>query len=368
MVVARIFNLQSQGRGLSLDPLSIPGQFGVQARFSLVRFLPMNSSPANISTEEQEQLLQTIEMFEVIMQANPTDTQSMDILKDAYARMGRTAEMLGISRKLAETYFNLGQYSSSLLEYEAVLQQDPTNPEIIAALGEVEERLQKAGHSRPPVAPAAPTSISLDFRAAVADTGTLMTTAQTMRSDGGRSGPRPDDVLASLIDDGNEPLSRFLIQHRLASEDVVASALERVQKKNRDLPPNTFAASLIDEVVRRGAAELEPLLCGILDRSKFAYIPLDVYDVDRQIVKMLPDSITLGRLIAPFDVISRTIMIATANPFDSEGKQAVQQLLDYNIQWHLAAPRSILKVLSDTYRIPMPTSADHGTNGSAFSS
>ena len=56
---------------------------------------------------------------------------------------------------------------------------------------------------------------------------------------------------------------------------------------------------------------------------------------------MLPESLTLGRLIVPFDLISRTIMIATANPFDAQGKEAVQQLLDYNIQWHVAAPAAI---------------------------
>ena len=29
---------------------------------------------------------------------------------------------------------------------------------------------------------------------------------------------------------------------------------------------------------------------------------------------------------------------------------AVQQLLDYNIQWHLAAPAAVIKVLNDTFR------------------
>jgi hypothetical protein len=108
---------------------------------------------------------------------------------------------------------------------------------------------------------------------------------------------------------------------------------------------------LLDEIVRRGGAELDALLCGIIDRSKFAYIPLECYDVDRQVVKMLPESLTLGRLMVPFDVISRTVMIATANPFDAPGKEAVQQLLDYNIQWHLAAPGAIFKVLAEAYRL-----------------
>ncbi len=96
---------------------------------------------------------------------------------------------------------------------------------------------------------------------------------------------------------------------------------------------------------------MTPLLCNILDRTKFAYIPLESYDVDRQVVKMLPESLTLGRLIVPFDIISRTVMIAMANPFDALGKEAVQQLLDYNIQWHLASPEAVTKVLRDSYKL-----------------
>lgn len=315
----------------------------------------MSARPSSLSAEEQEQIVQTIEMFEVIVQANPQDCQSMEILKDAYTRVGRSADAVTIARKLAETYMELGQYSSALLEYEGILKNDPDNPELIAALGDVEERLQKSGQGRQTPAPAA--GINLDFRAAAIDTGTLMTTAQTVRAEGARGALRPEEVVASLKEDGNDALAKFLIQHRLVNEEVVQSALERVQKKNRDLGANTVGASLIDEIVRRGAVELESLLCGILDRSKFAYIPLEYYDVDRQVVKMLPESLTLTRLLVPFDVLSRTVMIATANPFDALGKEAVQQILDYNIQWHLAAPSAILKVLAESYRLP-------GTSGS----
>ena len=324
----------------------------------------MSQRPPALSAEEQEQILQTIEMFEVIVQANPQDCQSMEILKDAYMRVGRTKETAAISKRLAETYIELGQFSSALLEYEGMLKTDPDNPELIAALGDVEERLQKSGQTREVKTDGA-AEINLDFRAVATDPGTLMTTSQTQRPDSARMPLRPEEVVASLKEDGNEALAKFLIQHRLVSEDVVSSALERVQKKNRELAPSTAAASLIDEIARRGAIELELLLSGILDRSKFAYIPLEYYDVDRQIVKMLPESLTLGRLIVPFDVLSRTVMIATANPFDALGKQAVQQILDYSIQWHLAAPSSILKVLNESYRLTGTPASSTKSNGAA---
>jgi len=316
--------------------------------------------PPTLSSEEQEQILQTIEMFEVITQANPQDCQSLDILKDAYQRVGKQAEALTVARRLGDTYVELGQYSAAMLEYEGILQKDSNNAEVMAALGEVEEKLMKSGQLKPPTASsvAAPSGslgggIDLDFRAVLSDGGTLMTTAATLRPDGG-SGMRlasADQINLSLTDDGNEPLAKFLIQHRLVTEEVASSAMERVTKKNKNLAPNVLGASLIDEICRRGAIELDVLLAGILDRSKFAYIPLEYYDVDRSIVKMLPESLTIGRLMVPFDILSRTVMIATVNPFDSLGKEAVQQLLDYNVQWHLVSPQAMFKVLGETYRL-----------------
>ena len=313
----------------------------------------LSTSPPPLSSEEQEQILQTIEMFEVITQANPQDCQSMDILKDAYQRVGKLPEALAITRKLADTYVDLGQYSVAMLEYEGILQKDPGNAEVVARLAEVEDKLEKSGQLKPApqTSPPPANGIDLDFQTVVSGGGTLMATNATLRADG-RSGKRlASDQMEALADDGNEPLAKFLIQHRLATEEIVSSALERVRKKNKDLAPNVIAPSLIDEICRRGSIEVDTVLAGIVDRSKFAFIPLHYYDVDRAIVKMLPESLTIGRLMVPFDVLSRTIMIATANPFDAVGKEAVQQLLDYHVQWHLAPPQAIVKVLNETYRL-----------------
>lgn len=298
----------------------------------------------SVTNEELDQILQTIEMFEVILQSNPQDCQSMEILKEAYWKLNRQKEALGVTRKLADTYYAQGQFSSALLEYEGILQKDPNNPDVLAMLSEVEQKLhptvngksEKGGNSDSPIA--------MDFGAIIADDPTLITTSATIKPDGA-------GVELKLDDDGNDALAKFLIQHRLASEEVVQASLDRVKKINKNGGPQALASSLIDEVARAGMTSLENLLCGILDRSKFAYIPLDCYEVDRQVVKMLPEALTLARLIVPFDLISRTIMIATANPFDAQGKEAVQQLLDYNIQWHVAAPSAIARVLRDAYRL-----------------
>src|SRR5205085_2119510 len=93
--------------------------------------------------------------------------------------------------------------------------------------------------------------INLDFRAVVGETGTLMATAQTQRPVGSRgsgvSTPAEVVVTQALVEDGNEALARFLVQHRIAPEDAVRNSLERVAKKNKDLTASAMATSLLDE-------------------------------------------------------------------------------------------------------------------------
>jgi Type II secretion system (T2SS), protein E, N-terminal domain len=295
--------------------------------------------------EEREQIMQTIEMFGVIVQASPHDAQSLEILKDAFVRIGQVTDAVEAARKLAQIFTQAEHYGRAVKEYEYILEQDPSDMEAMAGLGEVEEKLRAAKASGGP--------IEHEEDVATVKSSQLIATPSTMKAST-RSAAAIDAVTKMLVDDGNEALVKFLLINRIAPQDIVKASNERVAKKNKDLAPNTMAHSLLDEVVRRAGLDMESTLCSIVDRSKMAYIPLEYYEVDRQVVKMLPDSLTLGRLIVPFDVMSRTLMVAMANPFDVQGKEATQKLLDFNIQWHLASPAAITKVLTEVYRISAP--------------
>jgi hypothetical protein len=286
-------------------------------------------------------------MFEVITQANPLDTQSLEILKDAYGKLGCREESLKVSRRLASVHMDNGEYSSALLEYEYLLQAAPDDAGIIAALGEVEARLHAAEQSSNITGAV---GIPLDYRGqGIENPSQLIATKKTaVKTHGEDANTLRARLYAS--DDGNEALAKFLVQNQLAPEQAVQQALSAVRKKNSERTQTDPARSLIQELEGDEMSDRQALMCGILDRTKFAYIPLECYEIDRQIVRMLPDEMILSRLIVPFDVVSRTCMIALANPLDATGKEAVQQLLDYAIQWHLACPEAIQKVISDTLK------------------
>jgi tetratricopeptide (TPR) repeat protein len=308
------------------------------------------------SEAEHSQIVQTIEMFEVILQTQPDDYQSLEILKEAYSKVGRAADSLKTSRRLAEAYFNVGSYTLAMQECEVILLKEPNAPEILAMLGDIETRLQAAGHQ------IATTGSKNGLIATGSGNGTngLIATPVGNGVNGLVHGTAQDGSLVDLQtarsthglqDRGDEHLAKFLVMQQLFSEDEVQAAMETVKQLNKSLSGQSMAASLLDKIARQDTDKLDAALSGLIDRTKFAYVPLDYYDIDRQIPRMLPDNLTLGRLFIPFDLISRTIMVACCNPFDAAGRDAVQQSLDYTVTWYLARPSAIIKALQDVYRL-----------------
>ncbi|MGI8431510.1 MAG: hypothetical protein ACR2MW_04355 [Chthoniobacterales bacterium] len=291
-----------------------------------------------LSEAERSQILQTIEMFEVITQTQPDDYQSLLILKEAHEKLGNTAEALRASRKLAEAYFNVASYALAQQECEAILAQEPNAPDTLAMLGDIEGRIQKSsGSANALILPA--TSASATDPSGLAEIG------------GRNAGQMRKALVLEDAEMGNDQLAKFLIVQQMFAEEEVTSALDSVRESNKNLKGNMLPESLLVRLCDGDEKRCEKVLSALIDRTKFAYIPLEYYDIDRQVVRMLPDELTVGRLFVPFDLVSRTIMVAVCNPFDAAAREAVQQSLDYAVAWYLARPSAVIKTLQDIYRL-----------------
>ena len=61
----------------------------------------------------------------------------------------------------------------------------------------------------------------------------------------------------------------------------------------------------------------------LADKSRLAYMPLDRYEVDMDLARGFPADICRRWCVLPFDRMSKSILVATANPFN---KQAAKEL------------------------------------------
>ena len=290
-------------------------------------------------------------MFEAITQTQPEDYQSLEILREAYTKIGRHDDALRTSRKLAEAYFNSGSYTPALHQCEIILTRDPNAPEILAMLGEIEQRLQASGQA------------IVDKDKSKATSG--LVSSSFTRNDGSLISPTAEGALidvdpmrgkglgriTNLHERGDDHLAKFLIVQQLFGEEEVQAALEAAKNANKDLNGQMMAFSMLEELCKDKPLQLDTVLSALIDRTKFAYVPLEYYETDRQVAPMLPEALTLGRLFLPFDLVSRTMMVACCNPFDSAGREAVQQSVDYTVSWYLARPSAIVKTLQLVYRL-----------------
>src|SRR5207245_2673473 len=94
----------------------------------------------SLTSSEEAQLAQTIEMFEVITQSQPQDYRSLEILKEAYSKLSREQDVINTSKRIAQAYVQMGQLSSAILEYETILQRYPDDPEVQSALKQIETK------------------------------------------------------------------------------------------------------------------------------------------------------------------------------------------------------------------------------------
>ncbi len=343
---------------------------------------------ANLTSEERAQILQTIEMFEVIAQTQPDDCQSLDILKEAYVKIGQQDDALRVARRLADAYLTNGLYSSALLECEQILSKQPDAPDVVALMGEIESR--SGGSSSPTPAPgdaakpaAAPKTNGTESKenggesglTAPRDTGGLTETKPRIPAGGGLTAPKPKETastsstaltktrrvpgqesggpsIALPEEDGSEQFARYLVHHRIVADKVAITALTNMRAINKKIIPGSQpAASLLEQVTKAGGPKVDQILSGLIDATKLGYVSLEHYDIDRSVVRMLPETLTMGRLVIPFDIVSRTLMVAFCNPFDSAAKEATHTSLNYHIQWYLAKPLAMMRVLKDVYRL-----------------
>ncbi len=282
---------------------------------------------ASISEDENQQLLRTVEMFEAITESQPEDYQSWEILKEAYSKLGRRPESLRASKKLAKAHISLGQISQAILEFEGILQEYPSDPEVLAALSEIEAKTSQLSTSRQP-------SGAPSLREDSKPTPPAPTLAA------GAAAPPPSST-KSTPEDGNKALVDVLLAEKLITAQAVEPLLKRLASSpassSENAQPLTLPQLLIDEQL----IKLEEFLSLLVDRSGLPYLPLSTYDVDRDAVCLLPRELCFEHCIVPFDLISRSVLIATANPFDLTVRNQAQIMLAYNVFWYVTSPEEI---------------------------
>ena len=274
---------------------------------------------------EEAQLLQTIEMFEVIVQSQPNDCQSLEILKEAYSKLGREQDLINTSKRIAQAYMQQGQLSSAILEYETVLQRRPDDADVQAALKQIEDKASnvaiEAAAAEPAALATSPEETKLRKKAR---------TAEPAEINDGRAAMQKLFVDGKFISAGDFDLCWRAPDLTMAPSDVCEPFIYTLHEKN--------------------LFHIEKSLKLLTDKSRTAFLPLDRYDVDIDLTRGFPAEVCRRYCVLPFDRMSKAILVATANPFNQQAVKELAEATSHRLLWYLAAPLELITNLRKAFR------------------
>lgn len=279
-----------------------------------------------LSASEEAQLQQTIEMFEVITQSQPQDYQSLEILKEAYQKLARDTEVINTSKRIAQAYVMMGQLSSAILEYESVLQRCPEDAEVAAALSEI---VTKANTLNAQASATEPQDATRQFTK----------TPKAKTSDAKASAAEPDD--------GHPMMSKIFVESKLIARGDFDLCWV---KQDLSTPPEKIVEPFIQLLMDKGILPIEKSIKIISDRHRSGFLPLERYDVDVEFARSFPVATLKRWCVLPFDRMSKSIMVATANPFNKRAAQELEEAGKQRLIWYLAPPQDIIKALRKVIR------------------
>ena len=278
---------------------------------------------ATLNPTEEAQLKQTIEMFEVIVQSQPNDCQSLEILKEAYTRLNREPDVIRISKRIAEAYTEMGQLSSAILEYETVLQRRPNDVDVQTALRKIEDKAGNAAAQSAVAEPAAPAP----------QTETSLFRKKTREEE--------------EIDDGRKTMHKIFVESK-----VISAGDFDLCWPSPDLTgaQPDVAEPFIQMLGDKGLFPVDKSLRLLVDKSRTAFLPFDRYDADMDLLRGFPAEVCRRWCVAPFDRMSKSILVATVNPFNRQAAKELAEATSHRLVWYLTSPAELVKIIRKAFR------------------
>ncbi len=275
---------------------------------------------------EEAQLAQTIEMFEVITQSQPQDYQSLEILKEAYSKLGREKEVISTSKRIAQAYVQMGQISSAILEYETILQRFPDDVDVQSALRQIETKANNFPAEAMMAEPA---------------------TAGRAPGLAGRAGGQAGKSAPLQVEDGRRTMHKIFVEGK-----VITSGDFELCWPTPDLsaPPNGVVEPFVQVLADKGILHADKAMKLLSDKSRFAYLPLNNYDIDMDLARSFPAETCQRWCILPFDRMSKSILVATVNPFNQQAAKELSEATPNRLLWYLVPPVELVKNLRKVFR------------------
>lgn len=139
----------------------------------------------------------------------------------------------------------------------------------------------------------------------------------------------------------DKPLGELLIEKGVINRAQLEKAL-KVQKEK---------GGLIGEViVSLGFTKEEDIAYALSLQYGFPYLPLQNYDIPKELLKIIPKQVASQYCFIPIDKIGNTLTVAMANPLNPQAIEDIEYIAGSEIQIFVATVSDIRKAIEKFYK------------------
>ena len=139
----------------------------------------------------------------------------------------------------------------------------------------------------------------------------------------------------------NKQLGELLIERGIINDQQLGKALDLQKEKG----------GLIGELlVELGFVKEEDIAQSLTAQYGFPYLPLSNYDINTEIINVVPGRVARQYLLMPVDRIGNNLTLAMSNPLNVQAIEDVELLSGCSVQTFVSTSSDIKKAIEKYYK------------------
>ena len=139
--------------------------------------------------------------------------------------------------------------------------------------------------------------------------------------------------------------------HKLIGELLVERGIISKEQLERALAIQKEKGGLIGEIlVALGYVKEEDIAMALTSQYGFPYLPLESYEIDPEIIKIIPEDIARQYLLIPIDKFGNNLSIAMCNPLNNEAVNKIESFVGCNVQVFVSTATDVKKAIDKYFK------------------
>ncbi len=149
------------------------------------------------------------------------------------------------------------------------------------------------------------------------------------------------------LDDGRSAMEQLLVEESLIS---LADFNQCWRTPSYESDPPKAVEPFLQIAAARGFLALGKSLKVLCDRSRCSFLPIEKYEVDIELAHTFTQDVCRRWCVLPFDRMSKSVLVATANPFNKQAARELEGAGAPRLLWYLASPSELLQTINTIFR------------------